>query len=235
MVLTQVGTSDWLVRLLGGFEIESYKGVVDVPLAAQRVVAFLALNRRVARRSSLGALIWPDLDDVRARANLRSALWRLGQVSSLVVATSATVRLADDVVVDLDGIDRTITNLQSGQGNGSLEPAALDLELLPGWDEPWVAFERERLRQRQLHLLDTMIAARLEEGRYGDSIDAAMRALRLDPYRESTHAALLRAHVAGGNRIAALTHFKQFATTMRSELGLSPSVELNKLVRELLR
>ena len=45
---------------------------------------------------------------------------------------------------------------------------------------------------------------------------------------------LLRALLAGGNRAAAIAHFRRFAAQMREELGLSPSRDLLEVVGEIL-
>ena len=62
------------------------------------------------------------------------------------------------------------------------------------------------------------MTASVNDGRHGDGVDAALRAIRLDPWRESSHAGLLRALLASGNRAAALAHFRRFAAQMREEL-----------------
>ena len=98
-----------------------------------------------------------------------------------------------------------MTEQPSGRAPG------FDLELLPGWEEEWVELERERVRQLELHLLDDVVSPSVQEGRHGDGVDAALRAIRLDPWRESSHAGLLRALLAGGNRAAAIAHFRRFA------------------------
>jgi hypothetical protein len=63
-------------------------------------------------------------------------------------------------------------------------PWAIRGELLPGWYDDWVMFERERLRQLQLHALETMAHRLAKEHRYADAVDVALAAVRLEPLRE---------------------------------------------------
>ena len=51
---------------------------VDVTPSAQRLLAFIALSPRGVDRAFLAFQLWPEHSEQRAKANLRSALWRLG-------------------------------------------------------------------------------------------------------------------------------------------------------------
>ena len=186
------------------------------------------------RRSTVAAAIWPDVDETRARANLRSTVCRLGALAPVVDATAASLTIGPDVIVDVDDLQEQVRAARAGTEHPSAARPGFDLELLPGWEEEWVELERERVRQLELHLLDVVVSTSVEEGRHGDGVDAALRAIRLDPWRESSHAGLLRALLAGGNRAAAIAHFRRFAAQMREELGLSPSRDLLEVVGEIL-
>jgi DNA-binding SARP family transcriptional activator len=224
----------WSIRLLGGFDLAGPLGRVEVPPAGQRLVAYLAIQGHPVRRSTVAAAIWPDVDETRARANLRSTVCRLGALASIVDATAASLTISADVVVDVDDLQQRVTAVRTGANHPDVPQPGFDLELLPGWEEEWVELERERVRQLELHLLDDVVSTSVQDGRHGDGVDAALRAIRLDPWRESSHAGLLRALLAGGNRAAALAHFRRFAAQMREELGLSPSRDLLEVVGEIL-
>ena len=142
--------------------------------------------------------------------------------------------IAPDVVVDVDDLQHQVSAARSGESRPTGPRQGFDLELLPGWEEEWVELERERVRQPELHLLDDVVSTSVQDGRHGDGVDAALRAIRLDPWRESSHAGLLRALLAGGNRAAALAHSRRFSTQMREEAGLSPSRDVLEVVNEIL-
>ncbi len=224
----------WSIRLLGGFDLVGPRGRVELPPSGQRLAAYLAIQGHPVRRSTVAAAIWPDVDEARARANLRSTTCRVGALTSVVDATAASLTIAADAVVDVDDLQRQVRAARAGTEHPIGPPPGFDLELLPGWEDEWVQLERERVRQLELHLLDDVVTTSVHEGRHGDGVDAALRAIRLDPWRESSHAGLLRALLAGGNRAAALTHFRRFAAQMREELGLAPSRDLLDVVGEIL-
>ncbi len=107
-------------------------------------------------------------------------------------------------------------------------------ELLPGWYEDWVLFEREQLRQLRLTALDQRALQLLEEGDLALALTAAQCCVALEPYRESTHRTLVRVHLAAGNRIEALRVYLEFRQRSLNEFGLVPDPAFTDLVAPLL-
>src|SRR4030095_136350 len=69
------------LRMLDGFRVVVGGRVLSIPLSARRVVAFVGLRGRSARAEVAGTL-WPDVTDAKAQAALRTALWRLRQLTA---------------------------------------------------------------------------------------------------------------------------------------------------------
>ena len=82
-------TSRCRVNLLGGFRMRSDDRVVELPLGAQRLVSYLALEGSWATRVHAAEMLWPDSRHRRAAANFRTALWR---VRGLAIALSGLNR-----------------------------------------------------------------------------------------------------------------------------------------------
>jgi DNA-binding SARP family transcriptional activator len=99
-------------------------------------------------------------------------------------------------------------------------------ELLPGWYDDWVIFERERLRQLRLHALDALAERLTAQGRYADALETAMESVQAEPLRESANRTIIAIHLAEANAAEALRHYRFFRDLLRSELGLEPSARL---------
>lgn len=56
--------------MLGGFELRRAGRVVAATPAAQRLLAYVATRTRASDRAATAAVLWPDLPDARAAANL---------------------------------------------------------------------------------------------------------------------------------------------------------------------
>jgi DNA-binding SARP family transcriptional activator len=231
------------LTLMGGFALES-GGPVAVPSAAQRPLALLALRSRGASRGYIAGQLWPDVPEERAAGNLRSALWRLRRAGFCgVERRGAALALAGWVSVDVHRIASAASLLiDRGRADGPLrngvaskEPAAgaagqFTGELLPDWYEDWVIVERERIRQLCLHALEALADRLVLCGRIPEAIDAGLAAVRGEPFRESAHRALVRAHLAEGNYHEALRQYRLCRDLLQRELGVFPSPLMESLI-----
>jgi DNA-binding SARP family transcriptional activator len=224
------------LSLLSVFQLRWRDRVVPLPLHAQRLLAYLALDLRPRPRPALAGALWLDVPEHRAAANLRTALWRLRQVDAGVVeCTSSSVRLGERVVVD---VHDTLAAVRGVDGEGPATgsevaelAAALRGDLLPDWSDDWVLVERERFRQLRLHALERLCRQLTRSGRFGEAIDAGLAAVEVEPLRESAQAALIEAHLAEGNVSEGLRQYGAYADLLWEGLGLEPSPALQDVVR----
>jgi DNA-binding SARP family transcriptional activator len=220
------------LRLFGGFRLAV--GGAEVPIRAvpQRVVAVLALRGRMSR-SRLAGTLWPEADEQRALARLRTAIWRVNQgAPNVVEAGAGQVTLHADVDVDvrrLVGAARTVERDEAPDlGHWLVEgPGG---ELLPDWDDDWLVEERERLHQMRLHTLQAVAERLADTGRYGLAIDVALAVLSSDPVRETAYRTLMRIHRAEGNLGEVHRTYRQCAEVLDRELGLAPQRETDALL-----
>lgn len=219
--------------LLGGFEVRCDGAVLELPPASQRLVAFLALQRRPVMRAFVAGQLWLRSSEERAHAALRTTLWRARVAGQeLVRPTSMHLGLAEPVRVDLHrAVDRARALLRD-----DAPPRVDDLacladagDLLPDWYDDWLMIERERFRQLRLLALESLCDRFSDAGRHAEAIDAGLAAVAAEPLRESAHRALMRAHVAAGNPNEALRQYRLFAALLDRQLGLAPSEAMRAL------
>jgi DNA-binding SARP family transcriptional activator len=187
----------------------------------------------VVSRAFLAEVLWPDVSEVRAAGNLRSALWRLRRAGfhgvrsdGRALALETWVRVDAHTLVERA---RALEVAEDAEADAPLEAGTFVGELLPEWDDDWVLVERERLRQLCLHALETLASALMARGRYLEATDAALAAVRAEPFRESAHRALIRVHLAEGNLVEALRQFDRYRDLVRTELDISPSMQMFRL------
>lgn len=219
------------VSLLDGFSIQAGGDAQEFPRGVQRLVAHLGLHGRRSRDALAGRL-WPDTDEQRAHARLRSTLWRLQRLQpGLVEASTASLALAPGVTVDVqEFLDWTASVLDPGSAGMAAQLPALDGELLPGWYDDWVLLERERLRLLRTRAVEVLAERLLTAGRYGEAIETAFAAVRAEPLRESAHRVLVRAHLAEGNVAEAVREFETFRDLVLSELDVEPTLAMRELL-----
>ncbi len=226
------------LTLIGDFSMAHDGARIAMPPIAQRVVAFLSLRSHPVRRSYVSGTLWPDAPEQRAAACLRSALCRVptGGGLPLVGASHSHVWLSTAVTVDLRTAMALATDVIDGRYVGSdlvdlARAVCADFEdLLIGWYDDWVIFERERFRQLRLHALDRLGEDLLEQGRYFDALHVGLVAASAEPLHESAQRLIVRTHLAEGNVAAAVRAYTTYARQLERELRVSPSQAMAELI-----
>jgi DNA-binding SARP family transcriptional activator len=228
--------SSMRISLLDGFELSIDETPLPVPLGAQRLLAYLALSSRPVLRVHLAGALWLEASEDHAFANLRSTLWRLRRCAEGLVETSAQhVSLCPDVDVDVRRsieLARRVVNSTSDEELFDLDPDPLRRDLLPDWYDDWVLLERERYRQLRLHALDALCDRFTRAGRLALAMETGLASLAAEPLRESAHRALIKIHLAEGNKAEALRQYRLYRRLLHEQLGLEPSSQIEELVRE---
>lgn len=221
------------LSLLQGFELRVDSQVLPLSPASQRLVAFLALHERPVHRRYVSGTLWPDVSEERARANLRSALWRVPDVGGepLIAASPTHLRLWPGLSVDFRQALTRSEHLLQASPPGALGDG-LDVfcsDLLPDWYEDWVILEQERYRQLRLRTLDRICQRLIDAGIYTDALQLALRAVAAEPLRESAYRNLVRIHLAEGNFAEAVRVYQRYAHMLHAELGAQPSAAMHAL------
>lgn len=221
------------LSLLGSFRIGEATRPVGLPLPAQRLVAYLAIHGGRHRRDALAEWLWPGRARDLARLSLRQAVYHERRAAhGLIRVTRAELWLAPAVAVDLHQVVARLRRLLTRDSEPVDEVDESDLvnDLLPGWDDEWLEAERERFRTLRLHGLEVLSERWLRHGHWARAMGAALAVIEVDPFRESAHALLIRAHLGQHNLASAFRVLDSYRELLRRELGLEPSPELTRLL-----
>lgn len=221
------------LELLGGFAVSVKQVRIQLTWSMQRLLAFLALQDRSVGRGYTAGVLWPETTTLRANANLRTSLWRAQRTEGqLIEVGGQQIALAPQVDVDVRYAEHCAHRLlDQASPCGDILTAAtcavLSTDLLPDWyDDDWVEVERERHHHLRLHALEAMCERLAKIGRYGEAVNAGLAAVRAEPLRESAHRVLIEAHLAAGNRWAALQQYEACRHLLRAQLDVEPSSTL---------
>ena len=91
----------------------------------------------------------------------------------------------------------------------------------------------EDWRQLRLHALEVVAGRLTAAGRLAEASAAALAAVRSEPLRQSSRAALIRVHMAEGNQSEALGEFRRYRELLINELGIEPTPALRELLQNL--
>jgi DNA-binding SARP family transcriptional activator len=238
------------VHLLGTFQALRAGQPMDGLDArkVQELFSYLLLYRdRPHPREVLADLLWGESTTAQSRKYLRQALWQLqtaldSETVLLVEADRVSINSRCDLSLDVAVLDDALNLVRGQRGTEMTSDQAAALEaavalyagdLLEGWYQDWCLYERERLQDVYLAVVDKLMGYCEANGAYESGIGHGARILRLDRAREHTHRCLMRLHYLAGDRTAALRQFERCAQALREELGIEPSARTVALYAEI--
>jgi DNA-binding SARP family transcriptional activator len=220
------------LQLLGWWDLRVQGLQVSLAHREQRLVALLALNGCRSRPHIAGTL-WPDATESRALNSLRAAVLQTQRaVPGLLELGRGALGLRRDIRVDVHGV-REFAEAIAEPGTRYLDDAIDTLvtaDLLPGWYEDWVLYERDRLLHLRLRSLESLASNALKAGDAETAVAGARGALAIEPLRESALALVIRAHLLNNNRVEAIREYQAYRRRLRRELDIAPSSELTRIV-----
>jgi DNA-binding SARP family transcriptional activator len=226
-------------RLFGPLRISfDARAVPDITgLKPRAVFAWLLMHPGLHPRESVAAHFWPDVLDTSARGSLRSALWVVRAALDAAGAAAYLVGDRESVGVDVSrprDVDiESVDRLSGGKDPDGWERAySLMAEpLLADLTDDWVLEARDEYRLLAAELARGLAESAATEGRAGDAITWARRALSRDRLHEATHRLLIERLAAAGEGAQALAAYERCRAILRAEFGTVPSEETRALAR----
>jgi DNA-binding SARP family transcriptional activator len=228
------------IRLLGTLRVRRMDGTV-VDARDWRTAKTADLLRLLALRAGepvpvdrLLDALWPDVDQARGRASLRTAASQVRRalgcdcVARRFGGLALTGAWVDAVA--FRGLAREARRLSASRQPEQVvavvrEADALYLGDLSAHDQDaeWVREERDQLRALHVTVLADGADAALELGWMHDALDLAGRTLRLEPSAERAYRVEMLAHAGLGQTDQALRAFERCRAVLAEELGADPS------------
>jgi len=216
----------------------------------QELFAYLLLHRgRPQSREVLAGSLWTEWGDEQSRKSLRQVLWQLQsaleastepgsepllKVDPEWIELNPAVEISLDVAVLENALERVqgMRGRDLDAGRVAELQEAVDLyrgDLLEGCYLDWCLWERDRLLQLFLTLLDKLMDWCQAERRYETGLYYGVKILRVDRCSERTHRRMMRLLYLAGDRTAALQQYQRCTTALREELRTKPERRTEQL------
>ena len=252
LVSTTGGEQRLRIYLAGGIALRAPDGTVVGERAfagrqARRLFVRLATIHGPVPREDLAddlwGTAWPGAWQIALRAlvsKLRTTLARVG-ASPAITSRDGTYefRLPEGAWLDIDAAAHAIHAAETSLRDGDLAAACgwalasraiASRPLLPGEEAEWLDDLRSKLVDVRLRSLECLGEIWLANGDLDGSARDASEAIAVDPFRESAHRLLIRAHLAAGEHGRAIRAYEACRHLFREELGVLPSPETVALV-----
>ena len=233
------------ISLFGKFHVQCGGQDVSAFCApkVQELFCYLLLHRdRPQSREALASLLWSNGSTTQSKKHLRQALWHLQaalgsqtlRASHLLTAEPEWVQLSTHPSVALDvsefeqafAIAQGIPDQEMNDHGAQALQSAIQLytgDLLEGWYQDWCLYERERLQNMYLMMLDKMMGYCEANCNYDAGLACGALILRYDRAHERTHRRLMRLHFLAGDRTAALRQYERCVVALQEELDVQPA------------
>jgi DNA-binding SARP family transcriptional activator len=234
------------LKTLGAFDLADERGSPEALGALTQpkraaVLLYLALQNpgEWQRRDLLLALLWPELDDSRARNALSQALHHLRRSlgPEAMPGQGADLIRLDPERVWCDAA----AFLQLARDGKAAEALALyGGDLAPGFHvaeapdfERWLDGERQRLRTVAFDCACTTAMGAEARGDLRGAVEALRQAVAFRSEDEVTLRRLMGLLAQSGDRASALRTYEQFVARLRADLEIEPSEETRMLAQQL--
>jgi len=244
------------IRLLGRFSVQRNEREISGLEASrlQEVLSYILINRtRPHSRETLASLLWGESPTAQSKKYLRQTLWHLqtalqdedqSNEDSLLSVDAEWVRVNSVSAAQLDValFEEAFAQVQgvpgyeiSSEKAQSLKDAARLYrgDLLEGCYQDWCIYERERLQNLFLMMLDKLMAYCESRNECEEGLGYGERILRLDRAREHTHRRLMRLYYLAGNRTAALRQYEKCVASLAEELNVKPARKTTELYEQI--
>jgi len=234
-----------LIKSFGMLRFEDAAGCE--PRAQTRKTAALAIylamhpEKRFSR-DALAGLLWGDKEDSSARHSLSQAISDLRRTfGDRLLGVDPQFLWSPSGAVEIDAL--RLSRLAQGQGaKESLEliERLYEGDFLEGFElrqeefDCWVMAEREGLRQLALRSMTELLAIRMRCSEFTAALGTAHKILKLEPFEEAAHRAIMRCYFQQGFTRRASEHFKTLTAALRRELGVAPETATTELYKEIL-
>jgi DNA-binding SARP family transcriptional activator len=241
------------IYLFGAPRLEYQNNTLEISRRkAVGLVAYLALASQPQSRDTLATLFWPDLDQERGRAALRSTLYSLTSLppAEWVVVDRNSLELnREKVWIDASEFLSLLTQRRLHPHEPEkLCDACIDLltqaaalyqdGFLAGFTlsdsveyDDWQVFQREGLSREFSGVLRRLARHFGEDGRssYDVALNYARRWLALDSLHEPAHRLLMQLYAISGQRTEALRQYQECVAILDAELATPPEEETVQL------
>ncbi|MGE5642405.1 MAG: BTAD domain-containing putative transcriptional regulator, partial [Byssovorax cruenta] len=232
------------IRLLGQFDVRlDGKRIVISSRAGQSLLAYLAMTAGTPhRREKLAGTLWPESSEDNARKNLRQELWRIRKAipnqgstaeSDYLISDEYTITFNRDADYWLDVaiLERPDLDPQSLTSSLSLYQG----ELLPGFYDNWIIFERERIQNLFESKMERLVEMLVDVERWTGVQEQCERWLALGNAPEPAYRALMLSHSARGDMAKVSAVYQRCVDDLRDRFGVEPSAETHALYNGLLK
>ena len=223
-------------------EVRVNGSVTPLSRGERMLLVALALLRKPATRGELIDRLYPHLDEITAGTQLKVYVHRVRRRladAEVIVQSDGAYRLGPKAHVDFWNVENEVASalrskgaLSSKESRRMNEIRARLLRRDLSWtaDREWCDALRRRLEAMLVDVTTRLGESALALGDYRSALRFAAEIFEIDGCDERAAELAVRAHVATGERDAAIRVFRRYERLLREEFSAKPSPQLAAII-----
>ena len=212
---------------------------------AWAILAYMLLENKSQSREFIATMIWGELPQERAFANLRQLIYKLNGYfpKHFLVSTRTSISISEDIELWIDVNQfRQLLEQNSNSIDHLIEACNLYRgELLSGinlMNSPefdfWLQLQRRELLKLAKSGYSQIITYYIEREQIDVAIKYANQLVNLDPIDETNHRLLMQLYIDSGEEISAINQYHICTEILDMQLGVGPHTETRHLYESII-
>lgn len=206
------------------------------------LLGYLAIESgRQHSRTSIAALLWPELDERAALTNLRQVLVDLNRYCERVLGPGVLVVQRTAVGLHPDGASLLDVDVIQQSVEQSFDVLLQGREFLQGMEDIagvdfqcWLEGVRQILDAQLTGAAEAACDVLIVNRQWRRALPLVKALSQRDPWNEANARRMMLIHAGSGMRSAAISVYKRFEDSVRRELGVHPGRELKEMCQQIL-
>lgn len=231
------GLRDLQIKYLGLTQIKNGDNIVKLSYSSAQYVLFYIMIEKQVNRDILSSTIWEDMDEVKAKKNLRNALYTIRQTIGENVLLSPnrnliTINPDFKYESDIDYIknfnvnlklsDEEIDNFLNVYSGVFLE--GLEVNCSEAFAQ-WIETTRYNIESEYADKLRKLADLLLNSKNYSNAKRALNKLIAIDHYDEKAYRFLMSLYIEEGNHSKAHDAYIELSKRLYEDLMIQPSPE----------
>jgi DNA-binding SARP family transcriptional activator len=201
------------------------------------LLGYLAIESgRQHSRTSIAALLWPELDERAALTNLRQVLVDLNRYCERVLGPGVLVVQRTAVGLHPDGASLFDVDVIQQNVEQSFDVLLQGREFLQGMEDiagvdfqSWLEGVRQILDAQLVGAAEAACDVLIANRQWRRALPLVKALIQRDPWNEANARRMMLVHVGSGMRAAAVIVYKGMERVLKRELGVEPADETRQL------
>jgi len=244
--IPQKGEEKLIIRAFGRFQIgwEGHEPIKWRTEKTKELFAFLLHNSgRVVAKDEILEAVYSDADPEKSVHQLHNGIYYIRKTLQEYGIDKKRIAIEGNYLMRLGDAETDFLLFEEYyNGIKTAEESRIILEKLEGLytsdyfedgDWIWAEAKREQLRTQYSDAMLLLSDEYLKEGSFNKAEVLLRKIYEKDPYSEDVTSILLRLYLDTNRRNDAVKHYRRHEKVLSEELGISPTPEIRKIMKEL--